>query len=328
MKDKTNVSLSIIIVNYKSWSVLRKCINSFSEFPPTMNYEIIIVDNDSQDGQLDMFNVEFPEIKFLKNSGNHGFSNGCNFGASKAKGQYLLFLNPDIIVKDSQSINEMFNYAVNNPDTGITSCRRISEKGKIEREISILNLWLISGWMRALYKLRFYKALSIKYPINAKLYHPDWVSGSVVLIKTDLFNKVGGWSQDDFWMYSEDPDLCLKVRNQGKEITLLRYVELLHSHGGSSRRNYETIAITKSEVVTSHHVFIDKHSRGIKRIVLHIFTLCNTLASWTLRTIISLLVFWKPLFKASLFTLFAIFKYYISALFRWTWKSKRLEIKT
>ena len=321
----TNPTLSIISVNYKSWSVLRKCLHSFEQYPPAVSYEIIVVDNDSQDGQFDAFQQEFPAIKLVVNTGNHGFSHGCNLGVTHASGDYLLFLNPDVILTKSKAIDAMVNYAQKNPNVGTTSCRRINPKGKPERELAFQHLWLNTGWMRGLYKLWNKKALKFKFPNNADIWYPDWVSGSVILIANDLFQQIGKWSQDDFWMYSEDPDLCKKVREKGKKIALLRHVELQHTHGGASRRNPQTIAITKSEVVTSHHVFIQKHAKGFNRLALHAFTFSNTLIAWSLRTFIGLIVFWTPTFKASFLTLIAIINYYISALMRSTWKSKRLN---
>ncbi len=243
-------TLSIITVNYKSWAILRKCLQSFKDYPPAISYEIIVVDNDSQDGKFDAFQQEFPDIKLIANTGNNGFSNGCNLGAEQATGEYLLFLNPDVLLSESKAIDAMVRYAQKNPNYGIISCRRINPKGKPERELAFLNLWLNTGWMRALYKLWNKKELAHKFPQDADIWHPDWVSGSVVLIQHTLFQQVGKWSQEDFWMYSEDPDLCKKVREQSKGIALLRYVEVHHAHGGSSRRNPQTTAITKSEVVT------------------------------------------------------------------------------
>ncbi len=322
----SNKTLSIITVNYKSWDILKKYLQSFKDHPPLVSYEIIVVDNDSQDGQFDAFQQQFPDINLIANTGNNGFSNGCNLGAEHASGEYLLFLNPDIILTASNAIDAMLNFAQQHPQVGITSCRRITPKGKPERELAFQHLWLNTGWMRALYKLWNKKALTLKFPDSADIWYPDWVSGSVVLIANDLFQQIGKWSQDDFWMYSEDPDLCKKARQQGKEIALLRHVELEHAHGGSSRRNPQTTAITKSEVVTSHHVFIQKHAQGLNRLALHVFTFSNTLIAWTLRTFISLIIFWTPQFKASLLTLIAIIQYYISALMRRTWKSKRLKL--
>ena len=147
----------------------------------------------------------------------------------------------------------------------------------------------------------------------------------MVLIQKDFFKEIGQWSENIFWMYSEDPDLCLKVTKHGKKIALLRNVKLEHLHGGSSRRNPKTTSITKSEVVTSSHVFIQEHTRGLNRLALHLVIILNTLISWILRTIITLPFFWKNVFKANLFTLLAIFKYYLNVVVRWNWKSRRLK---
>ena len=319
------VDLSIIIVNYKCWEVIAKCIESFNKYKPRTSYEIIVVDNDSQDGKFDSFKKQFNEIQLICNIGNYGFSSGCNLGAEIANGEFLLFLNPDITLTSSPAIDNMLSFARANYDVGITSCRTIYSNGKLEREIAFLSPWLTIGWLRALYKLAFHHKISNKYPENKNIWYPEWIAGSVVLIQKDFFKKIGKWNEDLFWMYSEDPDICLKARNNGKKIALLRNVKLKHQHGGSSRRNIKTTAITKSEVVTSSHVFIQEHTKGKNRLALHLIIFINTLATWFLRTIITLPLFWKDFFKANLLTFIAIIKYYLSALIRRSWKSKRLQ---
>ena len=321
----SKIDLSIIIVNYKCWDVLARCIDSFNKYKPHTNYEIIIVDNDSQDGKFNSFQQQFHEIKLIANKGNYGFSSACNLGADNAKGDFLLFLNPDVTLTSSPAIDEMFNFAKANTNVGITSCRTIYPNGKREREVAFLSPWLTIGWVRALYKLALSRKIANKFPENKNIWYPEWVAGSVILIQKDFFKKIGKWSEDKFWMYSEDPDICLKSNNNGKKIALLRNVEIKHQHGGSSRRNTKTTAITKSEVVTSSHVFIHEHSSSINRVALHLVIMVNTLTSWLLRTLITLPFFWKDFFKANLFTLIAIIKYYLSVLIRWNWKSKRLK---
>ena len=321
----SKIDLSIIIVNYKCWDVLARCIDSFNKYKPHTNYEIIIVDNDSQDGKFNSFQQQFHEIKLIANKGNYGFSSACNLGADNAKGDFLLFLNPDVTLTSSPAIDEMFNFAKANTDVGITSCRTIYPNGKREREVAFLNPWLTIGWLRALYKFALSRKIANKFPENKNIWYPEWVAGSVILIQKDFFKKIGKWSEDKFWMYSEDPDICLKSNKNGKKIALLRNVEIKHQHGGSSRRNTKTTAITKSEVVTSSHVFIHEHSSSINRVALHLVIMVNTLTSWLLRTLITLPFFWKDFFKANLFTLIAIIKYYLSVLIRWNWKSKRLK---
>jgi len=157
------------------------------------------------------------------------------------------------------------------------------------------------------------------------IWHPDWVAGSVVLIEKGLFNEIGRWNQDSFWMYYEDVDLCRKVKRQNKEIALLRDGELKHAHGGASRRNPKTTAITKSEVVTSSHVYIQLHTQELNRVLLHFIIFIDTLLSQLIKILFTLPVFWKVAFKANILVFVATVKYYASALVSNTWKSKRLN---
>jgi GT2 family glycosyltransferase len=321
----SNIDLSIIIVNYKSWSVLAECLDSFVQYTPKLNYEIIVIDNDSQDGEIEPFSEKYPQVNFIKNTGNNGFAHGCNLGANNSRGKYLLFLNPDTVLTNSAAIDELFNFAQHNPNVGITSCRRINPKGKPEREMAFANPWLIISWIRAIYKLVNKAKIRKKFPEDKMIWHPDWIAGSVVLIEKKLFNKIGRWNQDSFWMYYEDVDLCRKVKRQDKEIALLRNVELKHAHGGSSRRNPKTTAITKSEVVTSSHVYIQLHTQGLNRVLLHLVIFIDTLLSQLIKILFTLPVFWKTAFKANLLVFITTFKYYASTLVCSTWKSKRLN---
>jgi GT2 family glycosyltransferase len=321
----SNIDLSIIIVNYKSWSVLTECLDSFEQYTQKLNYEIIVVENDSQDGEIEPFSEKYPQVNFIKNTGNNGFAHGCNLGADNSRGKYLLFLNPDTVLTNSAAIDELFNFAQHNPDVGITSCRRINPKGRPEREMAFANPWLIISWIRAIYKLTNKEKIQKKFPENEMIWYPDWIAGSVVLIEKKLFNKIGRWDQDSFWMYYEDVDLCRKVKRQDKEIALLRNVELKHAHGGSSRRNPKTTAITKSEVVTSSHVYIQLHTQGLNRVLLHFVIFIDTLLSQLIKILFTLPVFWKTAFKANLLVFITTFKYYASTLVCSTWKSKRLN---
>jgi len=322
-----NIDLSIVIVNYKSWKVLAECLDSFSQYTPKLNHEIIVVDNDSQDGKLESFSQNYPHVTFIKNSGNNGFAHGCNLGADNARGEFLLFLNPDTVLTNSTAIDNMFDFAQQNYDVGITSCRRINLKGKPEREMAFASPWLIISWIRALYKLINKSEIQKKFPENEAVWHPDWVAGSVVLIQKRFFNKVGKWGQNSFWMYYEDVDLCRKVKVLNKNIALLRNVEIKHAHGGSSRKNPKTTAITKSEVVTSSHVYIQLHTQGLNRSLLHFAIFIDTLLSQLVKILFTLPVFWKVAFKANILVLIATSKYYMNTLIRRTWKSGKLPAK-
>ena len=165
------IDLSIIIVNYRSWEVLAKCIESFNKYKPHTSYEIIVVDNDSQDGKFKKFQQQFNEIRLIANKGNYGFSSGCNLGADNAIGEFLLFLNPDVTLTSSPAIDDMYSFALANPDVGITSCRTLYSNGKREREIAFLSPWLTIGWLRSIYKLAFSIKIAKKFPENKKIWN-------------------------------------------------------------------------------------------------------------------------------------------------------------
>ena len=125
----TENDISIIIVNYKSWAHLQNCLLSLEGIDQdSFSFEVIVVDNHSNDNTLDGFSKEFPAYKFVSNTGNYGFSSGNNFGAQQASGEFLLFLNPDTILKKS-AILTMLQLAKENSDYGIVSCTKLNTKG-------------------------------------------------------------------------------------------------------------------------------------------------------------------------------------------------------
>jgi hypothetical protein len=101
---------------------------------------------------------------------------------------------------------------------------------------------------------------------------------------------------------------------------------VFYTHGSSSRRNPKTTAITKSEVVTSSHAYIQLRAKGLNRLLLHTVILIDTLFSQLAKILFTLPVFWKTSFRVNILVLIATSKYYINALIRNTWKSKKLDL--
>ncbi len=319
-----NIDISIIILNYKSWIKLAKCLESLEKFGPKCTYEMIVVDNYSNDGQFNHYVKKYNYVKFIENDGNNGFSNGCNLGANEAKGKYFLFLNPDTVLTESSSIDKMLNFLVENKNVGIVSCSKISENGRREREIAFLNPWLTIGLFRAIYKFINKDKLHSKFNQNKLIWYPDWIAGSVMLISQDLFNSVGKFDDNNFWMYFEDVDLCKKVRDNGFEIALLRDVNITHIHGVSSRINPTVSAMTKSEVIISSHMFVNKYTNGINRILLNFLIAFKSLLS----NLIVLLLdfrFWKPKYKSKILLMKNLTKYYYNLVVFRRWKSPRIK---
>lgn len=125
MKD-----ISVIIVCHRGWNRLLKCLESLSIFGSSrFSMEVLVVDNNSSDGMISGIEKDFPGIRFIKNSVNGGFANGCNLGASVAEGEFLLFLNPDTVILEKE-VGKLLSAAQQNPGATLLSCRQVSEKGR------------------------------------------------------------------------------------------------------------------------------------------------------------------------------------------------------
>ena len=326
-QDKT-IDVSIIIANYKSWKVLDKCISSIKSNLKDLSYEVIVVDNCSNDGIFENFKSMHSWINLLSNKGNYGYSSASNLGASKARGDFLIFLNPDTEITNSPAINKMVELAKKDPQQGIISCRKIKPGNRIEREITFLSPWLTIGFIRYVYKVVFKKKIQNLFKESEVIWNPEWLTGSIFLISSRNFELVGGLPEKDYWMYYEEMDLAQRVKKIGKKITLLRDVEILHQHGGSSRINPKTSAITKSEVMISRYVYIQKFysNNSNKYLMYFLFTLIS-LVDQIIKALISIPFFWLRRPRASILLLFESLKYFLNAFLRKSWKSNRLEPK-
>ena len=250
-------SLSIIIVNYKSWSVLEKCLESILS-QGINDIEVIIVDNNSNDGLITKFKKKYINFKWISNKINAGFSKACNQGAEIAKNQYYLFLNPDTEL-EKNSLVKMKSIIDNFPNS-ILSISQLDSDGNIGFPYgNFLSIRTFNGIIRFLDRLISLENRNIN---NEKPFiKPNWVSGSFLLIDRENFNKLGGWDED-YWMYYEDMDLCKRANNIGIDIVLINSISCTHHHGKSSKVNLKTRVKAKTHSIKSGVIFIEKHYRG------------------------------------------------------------------
>ena len=316
-KESSNI-ISIIIVNYKSWNKLRQCLEAIKTINDVdFELETIIVDNASNDGQLNSFQKDFPNFRFIENSGNNGFANGCNLGVQNAKGNYLLFLNPDAILNKKALVN-MFEYYTNNKNVGIVSCMQKHNSGYEKSVRFFPKFQTLFGFLRSLNK----KSLNQNIQENETVLFPDWVSGAAVFISKEWLQKVNFWNED-FWMYYEDVDLSKKVTDSGGDIVLLKNCEIVHNHGGSSRLNIQTANITKGEVIKSKHIYLQTHFTGFKLFTMQFLVVFFTLLEKIILGLISIFLLFLPKARLYFLLMISILNYYISALINQTWLSKR-----
>lgn len=311
--------LSIIIVSYKGWERLTKCLEALNSFTgKNFSSEVIVVDNKSGDETIYKIEEQFSKFRFIHNEINGGFANGCNLGGKNARGEFLLFLNPDTVASESE-VEKLLKTAKQNPAFSILSCRQVNENGRESIASGPFpQFFNLTGFQRAIFGNLKSEVGSQKSEVS----FPDWISGSVVLIRKELFQKIRGFDED-FWMYFEDVDLCRRVRNIPGEIAFCRNITIEHNHGGSSRINLKTASLTKTEVHISRHIYISKHKTGLDKVLIQTFLIINNLISGGLVALLGLLFFFVPKVFARTLIYFRLISYYTGSVFRRSWISPR-----
>ncbi len=223
--------LSFVIVNYYSEKYLVQCISSIKEKVLSVDYEIIIVNNDT--ASLTSFLIRKESLKELNiqiidNGKNIGFGAACNVGAKKAQGEILCFLNPDTEIVLDNICNLLKEFE--DVKLAVIGPRLITENNKTQ-------------WWCAGKDVNFWQLLKNNFGIieskniweNSKEILTDWVSGAAMFARKDIFEKIGGFDEK-FFMYVEDIDFCRRIREAG--FNVLYYPEFVVLHkGGKSWKN-------------------------------------------------------------------------------------------
>jgi len=313
--------ISVIIVSYKGADRLAACLASLAgQTTDSMIREVLIADNCSEDEGIDLLEKTFPQFRFLHNSVNGGFASGCNLGASRASGEFLLFLNPDTVVAPG-AVESLVEEARHHPDFTICSCRQVKQNGSESIAWGVFpGLWNITGLQRALGRLLLGRKNVMTDPANPDIWFPDWVSGSVILIRKSDFTAAGGFD-NDYWMYFEDVDLCKRISSKGGKVALFRNITIEHNHGGSSRINIRTASKTKCEVMISRHIYISKHKSGLEKSVTQVFLVLNNLISGLIPAVAGMILPFIPKVGVRAAVYSRLVRYYFKAFLRATWVS-------
>ncbi len=313
------VKLSVIIVNYRGWGPLSRCLEALNCLKDAdFSSEVIIVDNFSNDGKLKEFSEQRSSFRFIENTGNYGFSSGNNLGARSSNGEYLLFLNPDTVI-NLPALSEMIKKAEEYPEYHILSCQQEDEDGKDKNPFgSFPSFRSLTGFNRAIYRL-FGTKDKVNYQCNGHgVIFPDWVSGSLIFMKREIFYKIGGWCED-FWLYSEDVDLCKRVSERGGKVAFLCDIRIIHQHGGVTRQGSRLKSYSKAHVLISRHIYISKHYRGAKHVLLQMYLVITNLFELLLPAALGLILFFIPAVRVYFHLFVHLLSYYIKSIFHRTW---------
>lgn len=233
-----DMDLSIIIVSYNTKEFLKRCLESIYKTTKNMSFETIVIDNASTDGtKEEVQKLKYPNFTFIQNKGNLGFSKGNNVGVKRAKGSYLLFLNPDIEVH-SATLEGMVKFMEEHQDAGATTCKVIMPNGKIDdaSHRGFPTPWNsfthFSGLSKLLGKTKLFGGYNLGYLDFSKIHEVDVLAGAFVLVRKKAGEDVGWWDEDYFF-YGEDIDFCYMLKQKGWKIYYVPQYSVLHYKGVS-----------------------------------------------------------------------------------------------
>jgi GT2 family glycosyltransferase len=281
------IDLSIIIVNYNSKSVLLSCLDSIVENQYSFSYEVIIVDNSSEE-KINELEHKYPEIVFVYNNSNTGFAAANNIGIKKTKGKYILLLNPDTIVNEN-SFQPMIRYLENHDHAGIVGCKIFNADGKIERSThsfpSLLKEFIHANEFIK-YLIGYESSLSefLRKILNLKSFESYWdhnskrevdhVTGACMMVKREAIERVG-LLDEAFFLYNEEVEWSLRFKKEGYKSVFLPESNIIHLFGHSTKQRVQkqTINNLLTERYRGMFYFFQKHYGSAKLFALKIIVL-------------------------------------------------------
>lgn len=246
------MDLSIIIVTHNQFDKVRVCLKSIFNHQPDLQFEIIVVDNGSKEGNPDVLKTEFPEIRLIKQE-NLGMGAGNNRGAKEATGEYLLILNPDTEIMPG-SIKSMIDCHKSDPSAGLVGPKLLYPDG--ERQISCYRFPdIFLPFFRRTFLGKFRQSYLDYYLFKNvdldKTQEVDWVMGSCLLLKKSLYDELGGFDER-FFMYFEDTDLCKRINRKGLKIIYHPDSAIIHHHGRASAKNHWFVSLLTNKMARVH----------------------------------------------------------------------------
>ena len=235
------VDLSIVIVNWNSSEYLAKAIDSLESQTTGLRFEIVVIDSGSFDGCASLLQGgAYASVRFLQSEENIGFARANNMAFLETRGETILFLNPDTEVRGG-AIAELYTHLASSERVGIVGPTLLNSDGSVQGTCvrafpTILNQVLECEVLRKCFrKSRLWGARPLFVGGSKAPQRVDAVSGACLMVKRRVFEEVGKFS-GDYFMYSEDIDLCLKVRRAGYRTHYVPTSVVIHHGGGSSSK--------------------------------------------------------------------------------------------
>lgn len=229
-----NCRLSIIIVSYNTREILRRCLEGINPLIDHRDFQVIVIDNDSNDGSPEMVRLFSPRILLTVNQVNRGFARACNQGFAQAKGEFMLLLNSDAFITED-AISQLLEFMTRNQEVGVCGPQLLFPDGTWQRSadriisprtalLDALGITSLELWANGLlwkYHRSYFRAGEVGY-----------VDGACMLIRSAVIRQIGGLDER-YHFFCEDVDFCRRASKAQWKIYLVPQSRVVHLRGGS-----------------------------------------------------------------------------------------------
>lgn len=251
--------VAVVVVSYNTRDVLVNCLASVIESTHSRDIEIVVVDNASTDGSLESVHQTYPQVITIANPANVGFGVACNQGIRSTTAPFILLLNSDALI-NSQSFQVLHDALSKNAQCGAAGCRILNSAGtettNTRNFLTPLNQAAEqSGLMRWINWKYLRRNHVLTLDRNDQDCSVDWIDGACLMVRRIALDEVGLFDEG-FFMYSEDEDLCLRLRQRGWTICYSATATARHHGGASTSQNsFEMLR----QFYLSQMLFVSKH---------------------------------------------------------------------
>jgi N-acetylglucosaminyl-diphospho-decaprenol L-rhamnosyltransferase len=267
----TMIDLSIVILNWNVRDLLERCLASLRSERYVL--EIIVVDNASHDGSLAMLRDEYPQVEVIANAVNRGFTGGNNQGIEAACGRYVMVLNPDTEVL-GDALDRLVGYLDGHPDVGAIGPQLLNPDRSVQssrrRFPTLVTAFFESTWLQGLAPRRTLARYYMDDVPVSPAHEVDWLSGACTVFRRAVLDGVGLYDAQTFYMYSEELDLCRRIKAAGWKIVYLPEAQVVHYVGKSSD---QAVAARHIYFQTSKVRYVRKWHGAFPASVLRVFLL-------------------------------------------------------
>lgn len=271
------MNVSVIIVNYNTKELTKNCLASIFENTKNIDFEVIVSDNGSTDGSIEMIKSDFPQVTLIENNANLGFGKANNIAAKIAKGKYLLFLNSDTVLLNN-AIKEFFDRAECEKNK-ILGCILVNEKG-----MSVHSYERFTPTFKAIFRtmVQTYPILKKMRPSRKKESNVfdnkinsaniQFIIGADLFIASDNFFALSGFDEN-FFMFFEDEDLCRRAAMQGIYCDIVDKPRIAHLESKSTKVKSKKIEFFEHSLFVYSKKYYTKFSYLFIRILFFVYSI-------------------------------------------------------